>query len=837
MHETGKYVFICAEHQEKLKIYCLECEKLMCGICGTEHAIKFKPPHNTIFINKVVEGKKKDINNNQENISQVIKDLISYKKQAVNSIKAILANEQLSKQHAKAIQQINKIFSDEQAKRSLATIKIKEFIAKVESQIEFHKCLVNYNTSKLNIIEKLKDDNFIKFMIDELRNTKKNSGIIAEKLKINEKIKKNFEQIPKNNQNTKKNKEFSTEITDLIRKVNTEMSQFTEKILETSLFSITQANGTLENIKSKEKALSEYDKMSKLSLEIQIQKEKLDLLITEASQKLSQITDSNRVLYENHKTIIKTLKIIESRKKELSGLDKRLEECKGNLCENGCKKYAGSKISLICKGCGKSTCCECAKQCKKCNNSFCKTCVNMLAKCRNCKDEYCMVCMKKCYNCSAEICKNCGMKCMICEEKLCNKCAANNKCNICDTSVCKKCIPNECKNCKTKSCRFCKENCALCKLKKCKKCMIECNICKKNNCVTCIKGKCEICKRIKCDLCTRKCELCNKSVCFECFRKSCAMCKKIGCDECIAKVCPICKVTICNECMKKVCPICQITVCNECIKIICPLCKMAICNECSKYCEVCKKTVCAKCIINCASCKKMSCTKCMYKVCSSCKKIFCDECNTKVCAGCKKPCCSSCSKPLKNCQKYCDSNNCPANCFHPDSYIYCSPCAASYKYLWTFEPVNLLSYLTLSDGNMKVSSDGNDYPSVIGNILFDTGIYSYQVIPKNLSKPNEGFGLCDIEIYNTVKSKDKNNPKMYDKMLGLFCGTLCKMTGNFKNTNDVVYTVTVDRIKQKFWITGPETWAVGNLDPKKVYAPCFSFDQKISFTIKPLPIF
>jgi len=864
------YELICPEHQEKLKIYCWECEKLMCGICGSEHNLNLKIAHKTMFINKVVEYKKEDINKSQENILLTIKNLILEKNEAMNAITKILDNDKLKEQHADTIKLINKIFNDEQEKRAAAVNKIQEFISKVEIQINFAKCLTRNNSNKLNVIEKLQGDDFIKFMIDELQNSNKSNYFNEKQQEINEKIKNDIKQFPNYARNNTVYKKFSEKVTNLISTINNEMHQITINALNPSNLLSLKEVSSLEKFKSSDKKLLEYDKMREITLEIQSQKEKLGALISEAQLKLSQIIDSNTILRRNHKTILETMKIIEERKNELAKLDEKLIECKGNLCEHGCKKYAGTKMCLICKECNKNTCTECAKQCKKCLSNFCKECENKLNACKLCGKEYCANCIKKCDLCLIHVCKICSHKCSDCGNVQCKICNEHYKCKICGENRCIKCKLKDCSVCKNKSCKLCRESCTECKTKKCKNCINKCGVCKIVKCVMCMSGKCEICKKFRCDDCTERCEQCNKFVCSHCFKKGCASCKRIYCDECVKQICPICNVLVCKECIKKTCPLCSVKACNQCIEKACSKCKKEVCNSCLKNncgsckkevcnsclknncgsckkevcnsclknkCESCKKEVCNSCLKNkCESCKKLVCTQC-FKNCITCKRIMCDECK-KICSVCKKQCCGSCSKQVTKCKSIHDEKNCPTNCFHPEFYRYCSICAEQYSQSWTFDTTNLSCDLNLSDGYMKVISKGSHYPSIIGKILFAYAICQYEVIPLSLANTDEGFGICDIEIFKSVKISKKDSNKMSDNLIGvLYPSNVTGMTGNFKYQNGAVYTVTVDRLKQKFWISGPETNAIGNLDPKKIYAPCFCFNGAICYTIKPLPIF
>ncbi len=377
-----------------------------------------------------------------------------------------------------------------------------------------------------------------------------------------------------------------------------------------------------------------------------------------------------------------------------------------------------------------------------------------------------------------------------CKKPACNVCGV--KCATCGGFTCKKC-ENPCQNCSLTYCAKCKEN-----VKKCPNCS-------KSYCIKCWK-LCEECKNV----------LCKSSECCKCGDKACTSCGRTKCRDCGCELCGKCKKNMCTDCTNDLCKVC--------LKINCAGCTKPICQKCDK--------------IKCIGCEGLLCRKCVNVKCSECLGIpFCGECCKINCAECGSACCEKCRDSCIVCNRGVHRIKCRKQCKLEASYYFCLSCAKYCDEEWTFDPKNIPYGLTLLDGNKKVASSSAGYTSVIGSKAFTSGYLCHEVITTNITGQNEGFGLCNVNEF--IYGKFKDYSCMQDHIIGVRHSLEPQgAKGNkFTVKNGKPYLVVVDRIKQKFYITGEGTSAEGELDPNISYVPCFCININTGFEIKPLSVF
>lgn len=164
----------------------------------------------------------------------------------------------------------------------------------------------------------------------------------------------------------------------------------------------------------------------------------------------------------------------------------------------------------------------------------------------------------------------------------------------------------------------------------------------------------------------------------------------------------------------------------------------------------------------------------------------------------------------------------------------CEICANEYK--WKFDDKNRGPKMEILENGKKVAASINSgNQTILGTKSFANGIHQYKVMGLNLDAPCEEFGIIPLEDFHKAKLKDSNRPDTSIMIIGVNArSSLAKMKGIFKYENKQWYLVTVDRIKQKLTINGPNSNAYADLDPKIIYYPCFCTDQNSEYCIDPL---
>ncbi len=146
---------------------------------------------------------------------------------------------------------------------------------------------------------------------------------------------------------------------------------------------------------------------------------------------------------------------------------------------------------------------------------------------------------------------------------------------------------------------------------------------------------------------------------------------------------------------------------------------------------------------------------------------------------------------------------------------------------WRCDSRYLSSKMSLSpDGLTFGNTSTNGYPAIIGNVLFDTEMYAFEVIPTSLDcAGKEGFGIIEHDKYLAAHRADSVTPTVYDSMIGFFHQNEAKNMTVDQITNMQMgskYYVRVNMIELSVTITGPGVSLRADLKPGVVYVPCFS---------------
>jgi len=158
---------------------------------------------------------------------------------------------------------------------------------------------------------------------------------------------------------------------------------------------------------------------------------------------------------------------------------------------------------------------------------------------------------------------------------------------------------------------------------------------------------------------------------------------------------------------------------------------------------------------------------------------------------------------------------------------------------WKLDRKYLTEYMSLSTDCLTYGLLLDDhYSTIIGDIIFEKGIYCFEVIPNSLNKAiGEGFGIIDLQVYQNISSK-MNITEAYLQMIGYFYkknfSQMC-VTRIADMKMGEPYYVTVNMDTLKITIEGPGVLLYTFLNSGKQYVPCFSLSSiKSSLTIKPI---
>jgi hypothetical protein len=153
--------------------------------------------------------------------------------------------------------------------------------------------------------------------------------------------------------------------------------------------------------------------------------------------------------------------------------------------------------------------------------------------------------------------------------------------------------------------------------------------------------------------------------------------------------------------------------------------------------------------------------------------------------------------------------------------------ATRYNKDWKCDRKYLSTKMTLSeDGLVYGNSASSGYPGIIGDVVFNEGLYAFEVIPEGLDcVGKEGFGIIERNLYLSAFEIDSVTPVVHDKMIGfLYRKQAQNMTA--VSISDMVlrakYYVKVDMIELTMQITGPGVLLTTKLKPDTEYVPCLS---------------
>ncbi len=130
------------------------------------------------------------------------------------------------------------------------------------------------------------------------------------------------------------------------------------------------------------------------------------------------------------------------------------------------------------------------------------------------------------------------------------------------------------------------------------------------------------------------------------------------------------------------------------------------------------------------------------------------------------------------------------------------------------------------DGLTFGNTAGSGYPAIIGDTLFDGGLYAFEVTPQGLDcTGKEGFGIIERDKYLAAFRSDSSAPTVHDDMIGfLYKNEAKNMTAEQSADMQMgsKYYVRVNMVGLSMTITGPGVKFKADLKPGMVYVPCFS---------------
>ena len=159
---------------------------------------------------------------------------------------------------------------------------------------------------------------------------------------------------------------------------------------------------------------------------------------------------------------------------------------------------------------------------------------------------------------------------------------------------------------------------------------------------------------------------------------------------------------------------------------------------------------------------------------------------------------------------------------------------------WKCDRKYLSSKMSLSeDGLTFGNTAGNGYPAIIGDVVFDSGLCVYEVVPTGLCcNGQEGFGMIEHEKYLAAHRADSSTPTVHDNIIGLLFGNVAKnmtVVAGSEMRMQEKYIVKADLISLEMTIKGPGCSLKAPLKADTAYVPCFSCGcQNNKLAIRPL---
>lgn len=162
---------------------------------------------------------------------------------------------------------------------------------------------------------------------------------------------------------------------------------------------------------------------------------------------------------------------------------------------------------------------------------------------------------------------------------------------------------------------------------------------------------------------------------------------------------------------------------------------------------------------------------------------------------------------------------------------------------WKCDKKYVSTKMTLSEDGLTYGNQaGSGYPSIIGDVPFEYGMFAFEVTPSGLCcNGKEGFGIIDLEKYKAAHAADNTTPVTHDNMIGLLYNNVAKnmtVVANSEMRMNEKHVVKVDLVNLKMTIKGTGCSLKADLQPNVTYVPVFSLGcRNNKLIIKPLESF